>query len=157
MKTLQIPKNKPFSEMDFNLFESYEQKFLIFLHYLDKPNQPFITIPKDLAFRIEKQANFFEKGQKGLRNIIYEFLTRKPEEKPEKTEEKPEETEEKSEKTEEKSDEKSEKSESKAQRRLRAYSYTKYDYNKIFHYRYFSAYLKRLKKKVNFLIFSILR
>ena len=176
MKKLQILENKPFSDMDFNLFETFEQKFLKFLHYLDKPNHSFIVIPKDLAFRIEKQANFFEKGQKELKSIIIDFLTGKHEknmEKSEKSEEKLEKNMKKTEKSEkneenlekheenleksDKSDEKYEKSDKNGRKtlRFRAYSFTKYDYNKIFHYRYYSAYLKRLKKKAFSSIFTI--
>ena len=113
---------KPFSDIDFSIFECSEPQFLKYLHYLNNTNEsnPFIKhdYSKALVNKIEKQANFAKTDQKEIKNIIFKEITEV-------------------------------KNPDFAKKlRLRSYSYTRHDFNKIFHYRYYSLMLKKMKKRV---------
>lgn len=114
---------KAFTELDCRLFAPYESSFLYFLLLNHHKPKTGTLLPDPLIFKTKllKQANFAEKDPKLYKNMIYTSLTKDNANQP-----------------------------NPARSRMRAYSASKYDFARIFQYRYYTRLLKRMKKSLFF-------
>lgn len=114
---------KAFTELDCRLFAPYESSFLHFLLTNSCKSKTGTILPDPLIFKTKllKQANFAEKDPKLYKNMIYTSLTKDNSDQP-----------------------------NPERSRMRAYSSSKYDFARIFQYRYYTRLLKRMKKNLFF-------
>lgn len=119
-------KIKPFSDLDFCLFRTYEANFFFFLYDYQSPIKFLGHEANILKKRVKRQENIVEKGLYDLKTLIFRSLIKKN-------------------------------NDPKKKKLFRTNSATKFDFPKLYQYRLYTSFLKRMKKKAFLNILEIIK
>lgn len=149
----------PFSDLDSSLFRTFESDFLLFFtSQEDPPSKESFNKELFHSFRkrIFREVNFAERGHKALQNILFSLLTKPIREAIMNNTKENEEIKEIPYKDQFELSNNMKEACYNRRKGIRANSFKKYDFKKIFQYAYYNKSLRRMKKNSFFNLLTVL-